>query len=95
MVPGSPFACGGSAVTLPIARSGSNQGKLIIRVNNNDPTNKVLIRIGGLVDSTHAGTYLMGGEALTIQLDSIPPNHPYPVTVLNTVNDPLIYWSFI
>ena len=92
---GSPFKSGGAAKTLPLGKVGSNQGKLIIRCNNDDPTNRIHIRINGLVDSAHVGTYLMGGEALTIQLDTISPNAEYPVTIISTVNDPDIYWSLI
>lgn len=89
---GSPFQCGGSyQVIRPLARS--NEAKLVIRVDNADLTYRVIIRINGIVDAAHADFFLMGGEALSLSLEEIPSNAEYPITVLNTVGDPAIYFG--
>lgn len=88
----SPCKASGSAVTLPVR--GGGEGHLLIRVADDDPTNKIIWRIGGTVSATKAGGFLNGGDAVTIRLDSIP-NNDIPISILSVTNDPDIYWSYI
>ncbi len=84
----SPFKCGGSAKNFDVVQRGAN---LVIRVDNADLTAKILVKMNGTVDSTHADMYLMGGESLTFDGKSIVDGSK--ISVLNVSGDPFIYYG--
>lgn len=93
IVPGSPFKAGGTAQTLPIKERG---GRIIIRCNDDDAANRILIRIGRIAASGAADFFLGPGEALEIHCTAIPDNEEgIGISILNTGNDPDIYWGRI
>lgn len=87
----SPFTCGGSAQSLPILVRG---GKVIIRCDDDDPANRLVINIGRAAAADDAIFYLNTGEAVEISCSQIPDG-PIGISVLNVGNDPNVYWGLI
>lgn len=90
-IPGSPFKTGNT--TAVAFRSGKINGKLVIRVDDDAATNRVIIRLGGTVEAAHANFFLKGGESIEINGDAVTSGAD--ITILSTVNDPDIYWGII
>lgn len=93
ITPGSPFNAGGTAQNLPVK---NRQGRVIIRCNDDDSANRIIIKIGAVADATHADFFLNAGEALEIHNSALPlRDDGITISVLNVGNDPLIYWGQI
>lgn len=89
---GSPFKAGGTAQTLPIT---GREGKVVIRCDDDDTANRILINIGADAAAGKAMFYLGPGEAIEIGCTRIPLGATVGISILNVGNDPDIYWGLV
>lgn len=95
IVPGSPFKAGGEAQLLPVRERGG-KSRVIIRCDDDDAANRILIKIGRTASVSQADFFLGPGEALEIHCSVLPDNEiDTGISILNVGNDPDIYWGRI
>lgn len=88
---GSPFAAGGTAVSLPAQRIGY-KAKLVIRIDDATPTDRIYFSLNGVDASpTNAQGFLNGGESIEISGDSI--QSAASVSIVSTSGTPNVYWG--
>lgn len=83
----SPFQCTNQVVAFP---DKIISGRLVVRIDNDDLSAKVLIKIDGTPAEDNADIYLLGGESYEFKGSSVPSaDH---IKIINVLGNPLIYW---
>lgn len=87
------FVCGGTAKRLPPVAAGD--GKVVVRVNNADPTAKVFFKSDSvtLVTEANADGYLMAGESIEISGNSV--DKISDVSFIDKSDNPIIFFGVV